>query len=135
MNPMTDWWTLAMRCSDIAFQAPTVMQQRMALLSASKGKLSVATQRETSRMVTEKLQAAGEMQWVMWQNVLTMQQQWLRGWMSTQSAATPAGRRSAAAIAWHRTARSAPGMAARALAPMQRRVTANAKRLGSKKRR
>jgi len=122
---VTATWRLLAEAAAIGWGAPYVMQQRVARL-AGKRSWSAAQQAEALRMVTEKVSAVQQAQWIGWQAAVAQQQRaWWQAW-----AAAATGR----PAAW--TAPSVAQttqLAARMLAPTRRKVQANARRLRSRR--
>jgi hypothetical protein len=126
-NPMWEWWKLALSASEIAWYSPQVVQKRTRRLLTAPTLTRSADRKEATRMVAEKLQAGQEAQLAFWQQTLAMQQ---RMWTDPWSAAL-AGRSPRASLrrAGRRGARDAAVLAQQVLAPVRRRVKANARRL------
>jgi hypothetical protein len=125
-----DWWKLAMSASEIALRAPQVVRQRTNRLLKAPGLASARNRREAVRMVSEKWDAGIAGQTAMWQTGLQWQQALINDFW-----AAALGQRSAprtARRAGKRNAQTSLLMAQRSLAPVRRRVRANAIRLGSK---
>ena len=130
-NPMWKWWKLALSANEIAWYSPQVVQKRTQRLLAAPTLTRAADRKEATRMVAEKLQAGQEAQWAFWQRSLAMQQRmWTDLWSSALAGRSPnvslrrAGRRGA---------RDAAVLAQHVLAPVRRRVKANARRLRARK--
>jgi S-formylglutathione hydrolase FrmB len=130
-NPLWEWWKLASSASEIAWYSPQVVQKRTQRLLAAPTLTRTADRKEATRMVAEKLQAAQEAQWALWQQSLAMQQRmWTDLWSSALAGRSPnvslrrAGRRGA---------RDAAVLAQHVLAPVRRRVKANVRRLRAHK--
>ena len=130
-NPMWEWWKLALSASEIAWYSPQVVQQRTQRLLAAPTLTRAADRKEATRMVAEKLQAGQEAQWALWQQSLAMQQ---RLWTDLWSA-TLAGRSPGASLrrAGRRSALDSAVLGQQVLAPVRRRVKANARRLRARK--
>ena len=125
-----DWWKLALSASEIALNAPQVFQHRTNRLMQVPGLRSARNRREAVRMVSEKWDAGVAGQRAVWETGL----QWHQALINDFWAAA-LGQRSArrtARRAGQRNARTSLLMAQRSLAPVRRRVRANAIRLGSK---
>jgi hypothetical protein len=125
-----DWWKLAMSASEIALNAPQVVQHRTNRLLTAPGLGSARNRREAVRMVSEKWDAGIAGQTALWQTGLQWQQALIKDFW-----AAALGQRSArrtARRAGHRNAQTSLLMAQRSLAPVRRRVRANAIRLRSK---
>jgi hypothetical protein len=125
-----DWWKLALSASEIALNAPQVVQQRTNRLLKAPGLASARNRREAVRMVSEKWDAGVAGQMAMWQTGLQLQQALINDFWSAAL-----GRRSArrtAKRAGQRSAQASLLMAQRSLAPVRRRVRSNATRLGFK---
>ena len=120
----TFWWIAARHWSEIALFSPLVISQR--LLDAMQ-QPSVRQQAEMTRMVVEKGEAVAESATVLWLSALESNQlAWQRAWRAGRAVPAPAD--------YTLTAASARKFG-RALKPVSRRVTANAKRLSARKRR
>jgi len=118
-----DWWKLALSASEIALNAPQVVQHRTNRLMQVPGLGGARNRREAVRMVSEKWDAGVAGQRAVWETGLQWQQALINDFW-----AAALGQRSA-----RRTARRAGQRnAQRSLAPVRRRVRANAIRLGSK---
>lgn len=126
-NPMWEWWKLALSASEIAWYSPRVVHRRTQRLLAAPALTRAADRKEATRMVAEKLQAGQEAQWALWQQSFAMQR---RLWSDLWSTAL-AGRSPNAPLrrAGQRGARDTAVLAQRVLAPVRRRVKANARRL------
>lgn len=126
-NPMWEWWKVALSASEIAWYSPQVVQKRTRRLLAVPTLARAADRKEATRMVAEKLQAGQESQQALWQQSFAMQQ---RLWADLWSAAL-AGRPPSASLrrAGRRGARDTAVLARRVLAPVRRRVKANAQHL------
>ena len=126
-NPMWEWWKAAISASEIAWYSPQVVQKRTQRLLAAPTLTRAADRKEATRMVAEKLQAGQEVQWTLWQQSLAMQQRmWTDLWSSALAGRSPnvSLRRTG-----RRGARDAAVLAQKVLAPVRRRVKANAQRL------
>ena len=130
-NPMWKWWKVALSANEIAWYSPQVVQKRTQRLLAAPTLTRAADRKEATRMVAEKLQAGQEAQWALWQQSLAMQRRmWTDLWSSALAGRSPnvslrrAGRRGA---------RDAAVLAQYVLAPVRRRVKANARRLRARK--
>jgi len=125
-----DWWKLALSASEIALNAPQVVQQRTNRLLKAPGLASARNRREAVRMVSEKWDAGVAGQMAVWQTGLQLQQALINDFWSVAL-----GQRSArrtATRAGQRSAQTSLLTARRSLAPARRRVRANAIRLGFK---
>lgn len=126
-NPMWEWWKLALSASEIAWYSPQVVQKRTQRLLAAPTLTRVADRKEATRMVAEKLQVGQEAQWALWQQSLAMQQRlWTDLWSSALAGSSP---QAPLQRAGRRGARDAAVLAQQVLAPVRRRVKANARRL------
>jgi hypothetical protein len=126
---MQQWWKLALSASEIALSAPQVVQARTARLTAAPELASARNRREAVRMVSEKWDAGLAGQQAIWQAGWQMQQQTFNDfWAVALGRRSPHG---AAKRIGRRTALASLAMANRSLAPVQRRVRSNARRLGS----
>lgn len=125
-----DWWKLAMSAGEIALSAPQVVQHRTNGLLKAPGLGSARNRREAVRMVSEKWDAGFAGQRAAWQTGL----QWQQALINDFWAAALGQRltRRSARRAGQRNARTSLLMAQRSLAPVRRRVRANAIRLGAK---
>lgn len=130
-SPMWEWWKLALSASEIAWYSPQVVHKRTERLLAAPTLTRAADRKEATRMVAEKLQAGQEAQWAFWQQSLAMQQ---RMWAELWSSAL-AGRSLNASLrrSGRRGARGAAVLGQQVLAPVRRRVKANARRLHARK--
>jgi len=127
---LSAWWKLALSVSEIAWTAPRVIQERTSSMMRSPGLSNAVDRREATRMIVEKVQAAQEAQWVLWQHALASQQEaWSRLWTRRFS---PTGAFPSAA-AGRRAVADSTVLAHRALQPTRRRVKANARRLGRRR--
>lgn len=126
-----DWWKLVRDASEIALSAPWVVQQRSDRWIAGRGLHSAKNRREAQRMVSEKWDAGVEGQAALWQAAWQMQQSMLNDFW-----AVALGQRSAHGAS-HRLAKRSAQLTLRgtqrSLAPVRRRVRANAGRLRSAK--
>ena len=130
-NPMWEWWKLALSASEIAWYSPQVVQKRTQRLLAAPAMTRAADRKEATRMVAEKLQAGQESQWALWQQSLAMQQRmWTDLWSSALAGRSPG---TSLRQAGRRGARDAAVLGQQVLAPVRRRVKANARRLGARK--
>jgi hypothetical protein len=124
---MWEWWKLALSASEIAWYSPQVVQKRTKRLLAAPTLMRAADRKEATRMVAEKLQAGQEAQWALWQQSLAMQQRlWTDLWSAALAGRSPQG---SLRRAGRRSARDSAQLAQRVLAPVRRRVKANARRL------
>ena len=124
---MQQWWKLALSASEIALAAPQVVQARTARLSVPPGLASARNRREAVRMVSEKWDAGLAGQEAIWQAGWQMQQQMVNDfWAVALGRRSPRG---AAKRIGRRNALTSLAMANRSLAPVQRRVRSNARRL------
>lgn len=129
-NAMWEWWKLALSAGEIALSAPQVVHARTTRLMTAPGLASARNRREAERMVSEKWDAGIAGQRAVWQTGLQWQQALINDFW-----AAALGQRSArrtARRAGQRNAQTSLLMAQRSLAPVRRRVRANAMRLGSK---
>lgn len=115
-NPWLEWFRLGQTMAQIGWSAPQVIAARTARLS--RGRWSAREQAEALRMVTEKVQATQSAQWALWQEAASAQRAWQSAWLAALTGRPRPLR-----------ARSAAIVSQRALAPMHRRVRANARRL------
>ena len=125
-----DWWKLALSASEIALNAPQVVQHRTNRLMQVPGLGGARNRREGVRMVAEKWDAGIDGQMAVWQTSLQLQEALIKDFWSAAL-----GQRSARRTAKRAGLRSAQAsmlMAQRSLAPVRRRVRANAIRLGFK---
>ena len=130
-SPMWEWWKLALSASEIAWYSPQVVQKRTERLLAAPTLTRATDRKEATRMVAEKLQAGHEAQWALWQGALAMQQRlWTDLWSAALAGVSPQAvlRRSGG-----RGARHAAALAQQVLAPVRRRVKANARRLRARR--
>ena len=125
-----DWWKLAMSASEIALNAPQVVQHRTNRLLTAPGLGSARNRREAVRMVSEKWDVGIAGQRAVWQTSLQWQQALINDfWAAAMGQRSP---RRTARRAGQRSAQASLLMAQRSLAPVRRRVRANALRLRSK---
>jgi hypothetical protein len=130
-NPMLEWWKLALSASEIAWYSPQVVHKRTQRLLAAPTLTRAADRKEATRMVAEKVQAGKEAQWALWQQSLAMQQRmWTDLWSSALTGRSPG---TSLRRAGRRGARDAAVLAQQVLAPVRRRVKANARRLRARK--
>lgn len=123
----TMWWLAARHWAEISAFSPLVIGERVLATAAAGARPSAGHQAEMTRMVVEKGEAVAESATALWLAALEGQQlAWQRAWRSGRAAPAPADYALTAA-----TARKL----GQAWSPVSRRVTANAKRLGAKKRR
>ena len=126
-NAMWEWWKLALSAGEIAWYSPQVMQKRTRRLLAAPTLTRAADRKEATRMVAEKLQAGQEAQWALWQQSVAMQQRlWTDLWSAALAGRSPQG---SLRRVGRRSARDSAVLAQRVLAPVRRRVKANARRL------
>ncbi len=126
-NAMWEWWKLALSAGEIAWYSPQVMQKRTRRLLAAPTLTRAADRKEATRMVAEKLQAGQEAQWALWQQSVAMQQRlWTDLWSAALAGRSPQG---SLQRVGRRSARDSAVLAQRVLAPVRRRVKANARRL------
>jgi hypothetical protein len=130
------WWRTACSASEIWVAAPQVIALRSARMFAAGLAPRADDRREFSRMVSEKPAAAFEsalavgMQ--LWRTNLELAATPMRLWWGVWTGAgrwTPLAPRALR----RQLAAAAPRLAASGLAPVRRRVTANAKRLRRRK--
>jgi len=128
MQAYATWWLSSARhWAEIATFSPLVIGERLFAMSIAGPKPSAAHQAEMTRMVIEKGEAMAESATALWFAAWHGQQlAWQKAWQAGRAAPAPADYVLAAS-----TARKLGG----AWSPISRRVTANAKRLGAKKRR
>jgi hypothetical protein len=118
---------VAARAAQVAWQAPQVATARLGRIAAAGASPSVADGREVHRMVAEKAAAFAESwQAMAWQGVRWQQQAWATWWRPFP----PVMPMTAATQAWHAALR----VVDQGLAPVHRRVGANARRLSAKRR-
>lgn len=122
------------QATELMFAAPQVVAHRLGRMGASGSGTSVRDRREFQRMGTEKFAAFAESWNQMALQMLKVNQQMARAWMSAwwlPVRMTPgaAPRRSISRAAAQMQS-SALDVMASGLAPVHRRATANAKRLG-----
>lgn len=130
-NPMLEWWKLAMSAGEIAWYTPQVVQQRTARMLAAPTRNRASDRNEDARMVSEKLHAGQEAQRAFWEQSIAAQQRlWAGLWSAALAGQSPARTMKAAG---RRSARDAAFIARHTLAPVRRRVKANAKRLRPRK--
>jgi hypothetical protein len=115
---------VAVRAAQVAWQAPQVVALRLTRLAAAGPRPTAADWHESHRMVAEKAAAFAESWQAMAWQMLRWQQDIATSWWR------PLGPMAAAAQGWHAALR----VADRGLAPVQRRVGANARRLGLRRR-
>jgi len=122
----TLWWAAARHWTEIAAFAPTVISERVLSAAAAGARPTARHQAEMNRMVVEKGEAAAESAMALWLAAVDSQQcAWQRAWRAGRAVPVPADFALAAT-----TARKL----GRSLAPVSRRVTANAKRLSARRR-
>lgn len=123
----TMWWIAARHWAEISAFSPMVISERMLAAAASGAVPTAAHQAEMTRMVVEKGEAVAESATALWLAAVESQQlAWQRAWRAGRASPVPADYALAAS-----TARKL----GQAWSPVSRRVTANAKRLATKKRR
>ncbi|WP_187359943.1 hypothetical protein [Chitinolyticbacter meiyuanensis] len=106
----TSWWGNALKLAEICWRAPQVIAHRVTRMALAGPKPDARDRREFHGMVSEKLLAFSSGGWSMW---LTF---WLSAWRSLWSG------RPAQAVHWQRAL-------GRGIAPIHRKVSANAHRL------
>lgn len=116
---------LARKAAEVAWAAPQVITQRLTRMAVAGSSPTAADKREMHRMGAEKMAAFCESWLAMGMEAARFQQRTL---MSMFTPAWLGGGRAPSAK------RSAMAMLGQGLAPVHRRVTANAKRLAKKKR-
>ena len=125
---------IGMQAAELMFAAPPVVAHRMGRMRAAGAAPSARDQREFQRMGTEKMAAFGESWNQMALEVLKANQQMAQAWMSAwwfpvRAPSVAAARRSLTRAAAQMQS-SALRVMSSGLAPVHRRATANAKRLG-----
>ena len=125
-DPIAAWWKLAQSFGDIAWYAPQVVQRRTTRLLGAPGLKRASDRREATRMVAEKFEALFEAQMALWQHAWTLQQRTAQDAWRAMLSGRASGRESGSA---RRSAYTSLRLARRSLAPMRRRVKANARRL------
>lgn len=128
---------IGMQTAELMFAAPQVVAHRMGRMRAAGAGTSTRDQREFQRMGTEKMAAFGESWNQMALEMLKASQQMAQAWMSAWSFPLRMASGASARQSLSRTATQMQGSALRVvssgLAPVHRRATANAKRLGRAK--
>jgi hypothetical protein len=121
MNPYaTLWWTSALQAMQIGWHAPVVIGQRLLRIAASGPQPGAADQREWTRMVIEKNEAAFDSAMSFWMAALHGQQQaWQRA-LRAGRIITPED---------FQLDRATARRLGRSLTPVTRRVKSNARRL------
>jgi hypothetical protein len=140
---LTQWWRMVDGAAQIWLVAPQVIAMRSARMLADGFAPRAGTRREIARMVNEKTAAAGESATGMafqlwrtnWELALMPARLWWRAWSGATrwTPFAPAGDLLAMATAPQRLATAASRIVPSGLAPVRRRVTANAKRLRRRK--
>ncbi|TJZ78858.1 polyhydroxyalkanoate granule-associated phasin [Chitiniphilus eburneus] len=123
-NPFLAFWTNQLTLWEIWWATPQVMTHRLTRMARAGHTPSVRDQREFSRMGTEKVDAFSRAGWAMGLELWRAQQQWWLAWLRAWP--LPGGTLTLPRfqpVNYHR-------VMARGMAPVHRRVTANAKRLG-----
>lgn len=127
------WWRNALTMWEISLAAPQVIAHRSSRLANAGSSPSASDRKEFIRMGQEKAEAIGEsvlaMGFRLWQAQQTMATVWVRQWVEQTSGWW--------ALPWqtprwpsHRQIdRTTSSLARLGMAPVHRRVTANAKRL------
>jgi len=127
------WWRNALTMWEISLAAPQVIAHRSGRLAQAGSSPNARDRKEFIRMGQEKAEAIGESMLAMslrlWQAQQTMVTAWTRQWVEQSSRLW--------ALPWqapwpsHRQIdRAASSLMRLGMAPVHRRVTANAKRLG-----
>jgi hypothetical protein len=126
-DPLTLWWQLGLQTCEMLMASGQVIGIRVGRMAAAGARPSARDQKEFTRMVTEKMAAAGQSAWGMGAQVqTTWLQLWARSWeqwLRGEAAAGPHWSTHGARIAHA------------ALLPVHRAATANARRLGRERRR
>jgi hypothetical protein len=140
---LTQWWRMMDGAAQIWLVAPQVIALRSARVLSDGFAPRAGTRREVARMVNEKTAAAGESATAMafqlwrtsWELALMPARLWSGAWSGTGwwTPFAPAGGLVAMATAPQRVAAAASRIVPSGLAPVRRRVTANAKRLRRRK--
>ena len=124
------WDRSSRQWAEIGLKAPFVIAERLGRIGAAGANPTARDRREVRRMVNEKFAAGWEAQLAMWQRLWIEQQRLVWSWWSGEWLGAALGAR---ARQWRSIAgefeRAAARAASASLAPVQRRVRANAKRL------
>ncbi len=154
-NPFFIWTELAMRNTEMMLASAQVIGHRVQLMAAAGHNPSVSDQREMSLMVNEKTAAVAESTMAMasgmakmnfqfaMQALMQMSRMWA-GMFAIGMSRTPAhsletqtnlltGNFARSVAASSRLSESTAELAHKALKPIHRRATANAKRLGKRR--
>jgi hypothetical protein len=122
-----NWWKLMLSASEIALTAPQVMQARTRRLMTAPPFGSARQRREAARMVSEKWDAGVAGQIALWQSGWQLHQRLVEDiWSMAGGQRSP---RRTARRAVRRAMQAPVLMAHRSLAPTQKRVRSNARRL------
>ena len=121
--------TLARKSAELGLAVPVVVAHRVARMARAGSPPNARDRREFTRMGTEKLMAFNESWMAMWAQSMRIQQEisvamW-RSWWSVWTHP-----RSSRALPWVDAPWAALRMMAEGTAPIHRRATANARRLG-----
>lgn len=126
--PMTWWWDLAAKSTQMLGASAEVVLRRSAQISGMSNPPSAADQRELTTMVTEKVAAAQQSATAMMMSAsATASQFWWNQWMAStglsgRKAVTSSGIAASAS-------RSSAAMLTAGLQPYRQRAMSNAKRL------
>lgn len=128
---------IGMQTAELMFAAPQVVAHRMGRMGAAGAAPNTRDQREFQRMGTEKMSAFGES----WNQIALemlkanqqMAQAWMSAWWFPMRLTSGAGARRSLTRAAAQMQGSALRVMGSGLAPVHRRATANATRLGRAK--
>jgi len=136
VHPWGPWLDLASKTAEMLSASAYVIGHRTARIARGGAKPSLLDQREYTRMVQEKFEAAAESAQAMAGGMLALQEQWFRWVTAGLTAADPKRPVSAAGRALSASVKLGSALAQTAnkgLRPVRARAVANRKRLSRRK--